>query len=179
MTSQTLPAFISHSRGWEVAKQHPCMAWMARYTQHAFNNDAVRKDSAEFGKWHTADFIHINADGTKYTGWDETFAALQQIYAPFTSFCHEPVFVNCWETEDGWEMVGQATMFADLPVPGGDKTHTDLTGKKWDLGLPGMFHFWYVKDKSGPDGIKMKRSDVFSDTFPAIQEMMKRGMIKA
>jgi hypothetical protein len=69
-------------------------------------------------------------------------------------------------------------MYADLPVQGGEKKHADISGKKWDLGLPGMFHFWYVKDASGPGGYKLKRSEVFSDTFPAVQEVMKRGMIQ-
>jgi hypothetical protein len=177
MAPQIKQATISHTRGWSDARALPVLAWMEKYTTQAFNNPAVFKDKAALAKWHTADFVHTGANGTVYNGFDATFPALQQIYAPFVAFSHEPRFLNCWETDDGWEMVGTATMYADLPVPGGEKTNEDLTGKKWDLGLPGMFHFWYVKDESGPDGFKMKRSDVFSDTFPAVQEMMKRGMI--
>jgi hypothetical protein len=77
------------------------------------------------------------------------------------------------------EMIGSANMFADLPVPGGEKQHADLTGKKWDLRLPGMFHFEYVKDSSAKhDGILLKSTKVYSDSGPAVVEMLKRGMVK-
>jgi hypothetical protein len=75
-------------------------------------------------------------------------------------------------------MVGKATMFAELPVPG-DKQKTDLTGKKWDVGVPSMFHFEYVKESSAKHGgILIKRTEIFGDSAPAVVEMMKRGMIK-
>lgn len=79
-------------------------------------------------------------------------------------------------------MVGNASCYADLPAgTGGSKTNKDANGKSWDLRLPSMFHFWYVKNDDGDDGLgafKLKRAEVYSDTFPAIQEMMKRGIIK-
>jgi hypothetical protein len=178
MAPKTRQSTVSYARGWGDARELPVLAWMEKYTVETFNNPAVLKNKEAFAKWHTADFVYNNSDGTKYDGFEAAYAAIQQIYTPFAGFSHEPSFFNCWETEEGWEMVGTATMYADLPVPGGEKTNEDLHGKKWDLGLPGMFHFWYVKDDSGPGGFKMKRSDVFSDTFPAVQEMVKRGMIK-
>lgn len=179
MAPQSKQCSVSDARGWGDARQIPVLAWMEKYTRDAFNNPTVFKDKDALAKWHVADFVYNNTDGSSFKGFDAAYEGIQQIYAPFTSFSHEPRFFTCWENEDGWEMVGQAVMYADLPVPGGEKTHEDMDGKKWDLGLPGMFHFWYVKDASGPDGWKMKRSDVFSDSFPAVQEMMKRGMIKS
>lgn len=35
-------------------------------------------------------------------------------------------------------MMGQATMFANLPVPGEAKAKADANGKNWDLALPDM-----------------------------------------
>jgi hypothetical protein len=172
------PCSITRARGWEEIRAHPALAWMEKYTLDVFDNNSVRTDAAQMAPWHTADLVHINADGTRYEGFDTVFAAIQQIYAPFAAFVHEPRFSIIWETEDGWEMVGEAVMYADLPVPGGEKTHEDMNGRKWDLGMPGSFHFFFVKDASGPDGIKLTRSDFVSDTFPAVQEMMKRGMVQ-
>lgn len=76
-------------------------------------------------------------------------------------------------------MVGTAWMFADLPVSGGAKQQTDATGKSWDLKLPGMFHFEYVKDSGAKHGgIAIKSTKVYSDSGPAVVEMLKRGMVK-
>ncbi|KIW08374.1 uncharacterized protein PV09_01290 [Verruconis gallopava] len=168
---------VSHGRGWEDAKTIPVLAWMEKYTVEFFNQPELRNNKDVFAKWHTADTVHQNSDGSVYTGLDACFTAIQQIYAPFAAFVHEPRFWTVWEVDGGFEMVGQAVMYADLPVPGGEKAHEDMNGKKWDLALQGMFHFWYSSDPSGNDGFKMKRSEVYSDTFPAVQEMMKRGMV--
>lgn len=35
-------------------------------------------------------------------------------------------------------MIGQATLFADLPVPGDAKSKVDTEGRSWDLAIPGM-----------------------------------------
>jgi hypothetical protein len=157
------------------------MDWMRTYTIDVFDNPKVFSDKDAMAKWHTNDMVYVNADGAKYEGYETVWHALQQIYAPFAAgFYHEPRFWSCWETDNGeWEMIGDATMYADLPAgSGGSKEHADLSGKKWDLGLVGMFHFHYVKDADGPDGFKLRSAQVFSDTFPAVQEMMKRGLIK-
>jgi hypothetical protein len=181
MAPEKKEVFISHSRGWADARQIPIMAWMERYAVEAFNNPAVFSNKSEMAKWHTADWTHVHSDGTKYEGFDAGFEAIQQIFAPFTEgFSHEPRFWACWENEDGgWEMIGEAFVYANLPRGGyGEGVLADMSGKKWDLAAPGMFHIWFVKDADGPDGIKVKRSDAFWDTFPAVQEMTKRGLFK-
>ncbi len=114
---------------------------MEKYTVQTFNNPVALKDKEAFGKWHTADFIYKNSDGTKYNGFEAAYAAIHQIYSPFASFSYEPSFYNYWETEEGWEMIGTANMYADLAVPGDEKTNEDQYGKKGYLGPPGMFHF--------------------------------------
>ena len=75
-------------------------------------------------------------------------------------------------------MMGNADFYAKLPEGSGSRDHKDELGQSWDLKLPSMFHFLYVKDSSAPSGFLLKRTEVYADTFPAIQEMMKRGLIK-
>jgi hypothetical protein len=55
-----------------------------------------------------------------------------------------------YETAKGWEFVGKAFLYGDLSITGGEKKFTDLDGKRWDLALPGMFHFEYVKAQLRP-----------------------------
>lgn len=157
------------------------MAWMQKYTEEVFDVWNVMSDKSKFEPYHTSDFTYVHTDGIEYSGFEKAHAACVELYGPFQAgFAHVPRFWTCWENDDGkWEMVGDATMFANLPDgTGGEKIHADNDGKKWDLALSSMFHFWYVKESSAPDGFKLKRTEVYADTFPAVQEMMKRGMIK-
>jgi hypothetical protein len=70
-------------------------------------------------------------------------------------------------------------LFADLAVDGGEKKFENIEGKKWDMGLPAMFRFEFVREEgSKHEGIKLMRSQIFSDTGPVIMEMLKKGMAK-
>ena len=154
------------------------MNWMRTYTIDIF--DQSWNDRKTMEPYHTNDFTYVNMDGAEYKGFDTAIKAIGEIYAPFAAgMYHSPRFWSCWEIENGgWEMVGDAIFYADLPGDGGEKKHVDENGKKWDLGQPSMFRFLYVKDEQAPGGFLIKRTEVFSDTFPAVQEMMKRGLIK-
>jgi len=176
MSFPLTPAFITESAGWDKVRAHPAMQWMEKYTL-AFDADQLA--SSSFSDWHTDDLTYQKGTGEVITGGETAFKACLEVYAPFAAHLHEPAFVIVWETEDGYEMVGQATLFADLKVPGGEKKMADLTGRKWDIGIPGMFRFSYMKVEGAPhDGLKMRRNEVFSDSGPAIVEMLKRGMVK-
>lgn len=69
-----------------------------------------------------------------------------------------------------------AKIFAKLPAPG-EQTKTDLQGRKWDIEVPAAFHFVYVKDTSGPKGLKLKSQKLYGDSMPMVGEMIKRGMV--
>jgi hypothetical protein len=141
--------------------------------------DAKQINAQNSHDWQTSDVIFHKPTGEVFSA-DKAIHAALEMYAPFSAHKHEPSGpICCWETANGWEMLGQATLFADLPVPGGAKVHKDLSGKEWDLAMPGMFHFEYVKDKEAKyDGIRMKAQRTFSDSAPAMVEMIKRGMVK-
>lgn len=153
------------------------MKWSHGYTQLFDSREIYTKQANE---WHTDDFKYQKATGEVVSGAEKAFEALKETYAPFEGTSHEPNWLCCWETDNGWEMVGQAVMFANLKAPGGSgQVQTDLSGKKWDVGVPSAFHFEYVKDPSGPaPGIKLKRSEVYGDSAPVVVEMLKRGMLK-
>ena len=73
-------------------------------------------------------------------------------------------------------MIGQATLYANLsgePAAGESKV-TDKDGKKWDLAIPGAFHFWLVKTE---DSFLMKRAEMHADTGPLVTGLLKRGVI--
>jgi hypothetical protein len=152
------------------------MKWFEKYAILFNTGEMFNKN---FSEWHAPDFSYHKSNGEIFEGGAEAFEAIKETYAPFDVTNHEPNFLGCWETEDGWEMLGQAYLYGNLKAPGGSgKAHTDSEGHKWDVGVPSSFHFAYVKDSSGPEGIKLKRTQVFSDSAPVLVEMLKKGMLK-
>ena len=78
-------------------------------------------------------------------------------------------------------MIGQAWLHANLPgePKTGERRVKDLSGKEWDVKIPGGFHFVYVKQEGAPhDGIVLARTEIMSDSMPAVQILMARGVMK-
>ena len=178
MSFPTQPAFIVSTAGsWEPSRAHPAMAWLEKYTK-AFENHEVNE--ANFSDWNTDDLAYQKANGEVTTGGLAAFKASLEVYRPFAAYLHEPKFGIVWEVENGYEMIGHATLFADFVAPGGEKKAEDFSGRKWDVGLPGMFQFTIVKVPGAPtDELKLSRGAMFSDSGPVMVEMMKRGMVQA
>ncbi|KAJ9635993.1 hypothetical protein H2201_000006 [Coniosporium apollinis] len=176
MSFPTKPCYIKYlDNGWEKSREHPVMAWHEKYC----NLVDSRAFDTPYSDWHTDDFELHKADGTIVRGGKEAWEALGDIYRPFAANLHDPVFPICWETENGWEMMGWAYVCIDLPVPGDQPKVKDRYGKEWDVIIPGAFKFEYVRDPSAKyDGIKFKKMEIFYDTGPALKRMLQRGMIK-
>ncbi len=93
------------------------------------------------------------------------------MYGPFAKHKHDPTFLVTFESEDGWEMIGEASLYFNLHGGSGDAV-TDPQGEKWDGVGPGAFHFSYKKEESG---IKLKWTKIRSDPSPALKLMLKAG----
>jgi len=154
------------------------MKWMEKYTVH-FNQ---RGDWSEDGSdWFAPDFTLVKPDGTSYFGNAPGFAESKAMYQFFTKEFHEPYFLVTWETEDGWDMIGQAYLYANLKgaPTAQEKKVQDLQGRDWDVKIPGSFKFVYVKESGAPhDGIVLKRTEISSDSLGVVQTLMARGVIK-
>jgi hypothetical protein len=139
MSFTTKPAFVVWNTGdWEQSRSHPAMVWMEKFTK-AWDAREVTDENAS--EWNTADYVYTDAKGVESKGALEGHKAASAVYAPFSEYHHEPIGpAAVWETENGYFMTGQATLFADLPVPGEAKSKADASGKKWDLAIPGK-HF--------------------------------------
>ena len=74
-------------------------------------------------------------------------------------------------------MDGMAGVFVDLPGQGKQAGNgaKDNEGREWDLRIPGAFHFDYVKEGSG---FKLARTEIYSDSGPAMTMFLQRGLIK-
>lgn len=113
-------------------------------------------------------------NGTVIKGADEVWKALPGMYARFAAQKHVPEFLICWETDDGWGMIGIATMYFNFDgLPTG--TITDPDGRKWHGHGSGAFQFFYVRD--GSSGIKLKQKRIFSDSSPAMKLMLQNKFI--
>lgn len=104
------------------------------------------------------------------------------MYQFFTSEFHEPYFLATWESEkDTWDMIGQAHMYANLPgqATPQEKKVKDLQGREWDVKIPGAFYFQYTKQSGAPHGgMVLKKTEIMSDSMPAVQILMARGVLK-
>lgn len=174
-SAPTVSAFV-HKGSWdETTRKHTAMKWMEKFT--------IEFDKRNFeSQWYTSDCTLQKADGSpEVSGRDEYISHIKAIYGPLTEQFHEPYFISATETDDGWEMLGQAKLFANLPgkPAQGETKAKDLSGKSWDVGVPSAFHFWYKKEKDGPDGLAIKRTEIISDSAVPMKVMMGRGLIKA
>jgi len=178
MSFPTQPAFI-HTGPWDdETRKHPAMEWMEDYTKNFNARGDWDQPSSD---WLSADFTFVKPDGTVSTGQEEAFQQVKDLYAPFTKELHEPYFCVCWETQNGWEMLGQAHLFANCPgEPGpGESKVRDGQGREWHVKIPGAFHFTYVKrNGAAHGGIELSRTEIMSDSMPAVQILMQRGVLK-
>ena len=127
----------------------------------------------------TSDHLLVRTTGQKHQGAAESVHALyKEMYAPFAKWAHVPYHIITYEVDDGWEMMGLATLYWTLAVPGkqesGDKVR-DGQGNEWDGANPAAFNFRYRKVG---DGIRLAKTEIAADPTGAVVGMLKRGMMK-
>lgn len=84
------------------------------------------------------------------------------------------------ETDYGWEMIGQAWIFGNLPgePAKGEQKVMDKSGKAWDVGMAGAFRFQYRKVDGAKHGdILLQMVHIMTDTGPLLMRMMGRGLL--
>jgi len=177
MSYPTEPVYI-HTGGWDdETRSHPALKFMEHFTVDILDG---RKWDSEPSSFYCSDFILQKSDGTVIKGAEEGWAAVQQIYGPFTAQTHEPNYLMANETADGWHAIGEARLFVNLPgspSPGEQKVK-DGKGKEWDAVIPSAFEFHYVKDESAEMGMKLALTKIFGDPLPALGPLLKRGVLK-
>lgn len=113
---------------------------------------------------------------------DAAYRRTESDYAVFTKWHHAPEYYVCHESKDinGWEMIGQANLYANLVgPPDGQPKVKDSSGEEWDVKVPAAFHFWYEKsDDAEHDGIVLKRTHIMSDSGPVVVRLLHRGVLK-
>lgn len=178
MSSPTRPAFV-HYGDWDShTRAHPCMNWMEQYTTAFERKEHWDRDSTD---WQVANPTFVKSDGSVFTG-AESWEANKAVYAPLAKYHHEPRFLVCLETDYGWEGIGQATIYANLPGERNTgepaKVKDNVKGEEWDIAVPGAFRLEYVKDdKAAHDGIALRRTEAMTDSLPIIMTLAKRGVI--
>lgn len=133
-----------------------------------------------WGQYQTSDFTYAKPNGQIFPSGKASWDQVAEDYSFFTKYHHEPYFFVCWERQqgDGWEMLGNAWLFANLPNGNGSGIK-DGKGREWEIKVPAGFHFVYMKDSSAKHGgINLATTSVTSDTGPVVVELLKRGVMK-
>ncbi|KAF2032774.1 hypothetical protein EK21DRAFT_109519 [Setomelanomma holmii] len=174
MSFPTKPAFVHYGDWDDETRTHPAMKWMEQYT-HAVDRKVWNDEPSS--NWLTSDHKFQKSTGEVVSGGDASFTVLrEQVYAPLKEHLHDAQFLVCWETENGWEMLGIAMLHYNLAVPGDGNKVKGKDGKEWDGVMPAAFDFVYVKQSDG--GIKLGKTAIFNDPTAAVVGMLKRGMMK-
>ncbi|EME83855.1 uncharacterized protein MYCFIDRAFT_84160 [Pseudocercospora fijiensis CIRAD86] len=176
MSYPTKPAFVHYGDWDDETRQHEAMKFMEDYT-HAFDANSIPSQSLPKVRANNLEKdLLVRSTGQTDQGGEASLAALKnEIYAPFAAYHHEPSFIVAFETEQGWEMIGIATLWWNLAVPGDGPKQKDGKGKEWEGGVPAAFKFGYRKTG---DGIKMSETRIMADPSGALVDMVKRGMVK-
>lgn len=175
MATSTTPAYIVHINGLdERFREHPVLDFLFDHKE-AFDHGNMK--TQPYTQYHTDDFVFTKADGTVLLPGEASWKGYLEGVAHFTEHLHQARYCCLYERNGGWEMMGIAQIYANLAVPG-DRTKTDMSGRQWDVCIPGAFLFTCVSDPSGPKGFKVKSLTVYGDGTPVVGEMIKRGMIK-
>lgn len=154
------------------------MKFMEDYTANWFDAGGAQDD---YKDWHTSDFTFTKPDGTSFSGIDKAWPAIKENYGPLAEYSHIPYYGVTTEVSDGWQMIGQATVYANLVgQPAADEQKLkDAQGKEWDVAVPAAFKFHYVKDDGAPHhGIRLQSTEIHADNVPIVMTLVKRGVMK-
>jgi hypothetical protein len=179
MSIPTKPAFV-HFGDWDDStRKDPSQKWMEFVVHSIFD---AHKWETPYSDIYTDDLTLLKPDGTEVKGGEPAWAAVAELFGPFTSQITIPFYLVTTETEYGWEMIGLANIFGDLPgnpASGEVKTKDDY-GKEWDAKMSGGFRFQYRKvDGAKYDGILLQMVQIFTDSAPVMTKMIGRGLLKA
>jgi len=167
---------VDEAKGWQPKhREHPVIDWMFAYEQ-AFDFGDMKAGGPD--PWMADDVVFTHPSSKVYKGKQEAWEGVLGMYAPFAAHYHEPQHYIIWETDEGFKLTGLAKMYTNLPVPG-EKKCKDLEGREWDCVGNGGFSFEYVKDPSGPKGLKLKSQTVCPDPLGMMSEMIDRKMATA
>ncbi|KAF3009475.1 hypothetical protein E8E13_002758 [Curvularia kusanoi] len=175
MSFETRPAFVHYGTYDDHTRTHPAMKWFEEYTNviDAKEFDKIKNDYMD------PDHLLVRNTGQEDKGAAASVAAIQnEIYAPFAKWSHVPFQLVAYETDEGWEMIGMATFYWTLAVPGKQESGSkvkDAQGNEWDGATPGGFGFKYKKVDGG---IRLSKTQIMVDRVTAAVEMLKRGMMK-
>lgn len=175
--SYTSPAFVHYGDWDEATRKEPSQKWFEKIAHEIFD---AHKWETPYSELYTDDMELLNPDGSTVKGGKEAWAAVAQLYGPFTTQRTQPFYMVVTETDYGWEMIGQAWIFGNLPgePAKGEQKVMDKSGKAWDVGMAGAFRFQYRKVDGAKHGdILLQMVHIMTDTGPLLMRMMGRGLL--
>lgn len=178
MSVPTIPAFV-HLGDWDATtRQNPSQKWMEHIVHNIFD---AHKWETPYSDIYTDDFHLLKPDGSEVHEGKAAWAAVAELFGPLTTQKTIPFYMVVTETEYGWEMIGVANIFGNLPgqPKEGEVKVKDVYGGEWDVKMSGGFRFQYRKsDGAKYDGILCQMVQIFTDSAPIMMKMIGRGLVK-
>jgi hypothetical protein len=167
-------SYISYGDWSDDTRKHPVIAWFEQYALRF--DEGLQAMGGELDKWHVQDFTYAGSDGSDAHGIKDAWAKLSETYGPLAKWSHQPTYMNWYETEEGWEMIGIADVYMNLPgTAGSGSAKSNRDGASWEMKVPGAFKFNYVKHG---DSFLLKRTEICSDSGPVVMSLLKKGVMK-
>jgi hypothetical protein len=183
MSSAANPNALIHYGDWDDhTRSHPALKFLEKFVYYWDGREWTDNPETS-AQWLTSDFVLRQANGNVVIGVDAAIAAAHTNYRPLTAHLHEPTYIVIHDSTGGWEMIGQATLYANLmgePVKGEVKVK-DGKGKEWDMGVPSAFYVTFAKDDGAKNGmgVLIKKEELMSDSGVAMGILLKRGVVSA
>ncbi|EGU85077.1 hypothetical protein FOXB_04408 [Fusarium oxysporum f. sp. conglutinans Fo5176] len=162
MSYPTKPCFVGSFKGWDdKALKHPIMQYLSN-----LNTDFCETKVAHSGphtKWFTQDFEFQAQSGQTLRG-EEAWKRLVHTARFYNKFSMEPLSAFIQDIEGGYNEPGE-------------KNYSDNKGINWELRIPRAYYLTFVKDSSGPHGLKISNLVIVGDTLGTMAAAVHKGMV--
>ncbi|KAJ3464839.1 hypothetical protein MRS44_009625 [Fusarium solani] len=174
MSYQTKPCFIGSFKGWDnEALKHPVMQYL-----NTLNTDFCETKVAHpepHTKWFTQEFELQTQTGQVLRG-EEAWKRMIHTTRFYDKFSMEPISAFIQGTEDGYDGMVYGNMYTNFVEPG-EKKHSDNKGIEWELRIPRAYRLTFLKDSSGPHGLKISNLVIVGDTLGTMAAAVRKGMV--
>ncbi|KAH7243782.1 hypothetical protein MRS44_017148 [Fusarium solani] len=174
MSYPTKPCFVGSFKGWDnEALKHPALQYL-----NDLNTDFGETKVAHSGphtKWSTQDWEFQAQNGQVLRG-EEAWKRLIHSARFYDKLSIDPLCAFIQDTEDGYDGILYANLYTNFVKPG-EKNQSDNKGIEWEMRIPRTYRLTFVKDSSGPHGLKLSKLAIVGDVMGTMATAVRKGLV--